>query len=666
MTGGGETIALKVGASLVGPAGRTAWRKLRPDCSPQGLARAANDLAYAVRQSEACLRNQLRSGAGIAIGLQLRELGPATGEPQSGVALDSFEQTYQEGSTPRRLLVLGQPGAGKTVTANQLVLDLLARRATLTDPIRAETPVPVRVSPSGWDGKRAFSAWLAEQLTSEYQVAPRVADALVSNGHILPVLDGLDEMDPEDGEPTRACDALKLLSTTAPWSSRPLILTCRANDFHRIRECGAFPLVDAKIYVLQSLDSSDIWLELENYRERHGLPTDAWTPVLNQITTNPEGPLARALGSPLMLGMAAAFLRTGGTDASLALTTAQDLTEIEDLLLGSLIVVAIGGIDETSRGRSYDVHATRVWLGNIAQHLEREQLAGQGFTLDQIWRIAGTRKCLTVHALLATLAVGGALAVLDTSIGVDWSIAATTALIFATMAMLAYGIDTRSQIHTPGFRGAPERFAWKVPGHSRWRRGLRGAVIVCGASLVTFALITGAAWLLAPATSVQVVASLYLLFVSIAVAFGIISGLLVGFTTTFEERVALGQNARRPIRDGQLTALLAGLTAFFLFGGAGTVAATLVPGNQNHVVRIGIHCGVWMAFAVWFVVGFTGQRYLAAMLIFKVTGIYASRPAQFCDWACRAGILRVNVANYQFRHATFQRWLANEHSTMNR
>ena len=98
----------------------------------------------------------------------------------------------------RRLIVLGAPGAGKTILMVRLVLDLLTRR-------KAGEPVPVMVALASWDPvSQDLRRWLTARLTVDYPAlaaaAPITAgtqtraEALLAAGLIMPILDGLDEI----------------------------------------------------------------------------------------------------------------------------------------------------------------------------------------------------------------------------------------------------------------------------------------------------------------------------------------------------------------------------------------------------------------------------------------------------------------------------------------
>jgi predicted NACHT family NTPase len=112
----------------------------------------------------------------------------------------------------------------RLVLALYLLLDLLDHRRG--DPT-APQPVPVRVNAANWNVETHFNTWLTESLAADYGLLPPVARKLVEDRRVLPVLDGLDEMDPLGASPKRARAAVEQLNQT-PWRGRPVILTCRA------------------------------------------------------------------------------------------------------------------------------------------------------------------------------------------------------------------------------------------------------------------------------------------------------------------------------------------------------------------------------------------------------------------------------------------------------
>lgn len=88
----------------------------------------------------------------------------------------------------RSLLILGEPGSGKTVTLLELARDLV--RAARTDPGQ---PVPVVLNLSSWNGQ-PLVRWLLDELKSKYFVAERMAKPLLEKNRLALLLDGLDEV----------------------------------------------------------------------------------------------------------------------------------------------------------------------------------------------------------------------------------------------------------------------------------------------------------------------------------------------------------------------------------------------------------------------------------------------------------------------------------------
>lgn len=96
----------------------------------------------------------------------------------------------EEGSS---LLILGEPGSGKTTSMLDLARDLL--RESAGDPA---LPVPVIFNLSSWvEPYTTLRDWLADQLSSLYQIPRRIGRSWLDDSRLLPLLDGLDELGAE-------------------------------------------------------------------------------------------------------------------------------------------------------------------------------------------------------------------------------------------------------------------------------------------------------------------------------------------------------------------------------------------------------------------------------------------------------------------------------------
>jgi hypothetical protein len=88
------------------------------------------------------------------------------------------------------LLILGDPGSGKTTMLLELARDLLDR-AQKDDTL----PMPVVFNLSSWAVKRQpLADWLVEELNTKYQVPRKLGQSWVDTDQIQPFLDGLDEV----------------------------------------------------------------------------------------------------------------------------------------------------------------------------------------------------------------------------------------------------------------------------------------------------------------------------------------------------------------------------------------------------------------------------------------------------------------------------------------
>ncbi|MEU4525184.1 helix-turn-helix domain-containing protein [Amycolatopsis sp. NPDC024027] len=261
-----------------------------------------------------------------------------------------------------RLVVLGRAGSGKTVLTLRFVLDRLRTRVP-------GEPVPVLFGLGSWDpGATPLRDWLIDGLLRDYPglaaAAPggtTLAAALVEAGHVLPVLDGFDEL--ADGLHRAALEALN--GTTLP-----LVLTSRPAEY--AAAVAATDVLTAAAGVeLTDLTPGDVLGYLPRTTRRPA-PGEAagtvWDPVLAGLDSDAGAALAAVLRTPLMVVLArTVYSDAPGEDPSILVDTRRFPTAeaVEDHLLGSFVPTVYRDRPRWEPGR-----AGR-WLGYLARHLDR-------------------------------------------------------------------------------------------------------------------------------------------------------------------------------------------------------------------------------------------------------------------------------------------------------
>lgn len=102
----------------------------------------------------------------------------------------SIIQAYEQAA--RQLLILGEPGSGKSTLLYQLG-SYLVEQAKLDETL----PLPILLPLSSWAVKRPpLQEWIYEQLCSPLYAVPRqICRQWIKDEQIVPLLDGLDEME---------------------------------------------------------------------------------------------------------------------------------------------------------------------------------------------------------------------------------------------------------------------------------------------------------------------------------------------------------------------------------------------------------------------------------------------------------------------------------------
>jgi hypothetical protein len=97
---------------------------------------------------------------------------------------------YKEMGQGRTLLILGDPGAGKTIALLQLAQRLIERSEQ-----NLSLPIPVVFNLSSWaqEGKSLVD-WLINELLEKYQVPKSLSEPWITKQQLILLLDGLDEV----------------------------------------------------------------------------------------------------------------------------------------------------------------------------------------------------------------------------------------------------------------------------------------------------------------------------------------------------------------------------------------------------------------------------------------------------------------------------------------
>jgi len=179
------------------------------------------------------------------------------------------------------LLIMGEPGAGKTTTLLQLVSQLLGR-AELDE----TQPIPVVFALASWPEGQPIGAWMVNELSNNYEVPRQLGQVWLQNGLLLPLLDGLDEVEVSRRE---ACaQAINQFRRSRP--DLATAVTCRSRDY----EALATDLMLAQAVVLQPLSMAQI----DDYLASVGKRLAGLRAALQT-----DGTLRELAESPLMLSI---------------------------------------------------------------------------------------------------------------------------------------------------------------------------------------------------------------------------------------------------------------------------------------------------------------------------------------------------------------------------
>ncbi|QHA07526.1 hypothetical protein GQF42_33220 [Streptomyces broussonetiae] len=378
-------LAAPVVGGMLGAWGGSQFR--RPGRSGSSREASRLDLLESVRQQAKQRRRQLLGGDTMAINITYETL-PAPGRgaetaPPHGDFLGIAR--FVDDLRPKRLVITGGPGSGKTLLANEFVHQVLARASYAG-------PVPLPVGLAGWDTDVPFTDWLGGVLAAGYLGGSEAkARDLLASGRIMPVLDGLDEMDEPGSDRRHAVAALAQLNRF----EGPLVITCRTEDY--AGPGGDNRLLDCATILISDVSPADGWHYLD--QRAYNKERITW---LEAELADPATVLGDLLTSPWMLTLASVTSQSDAGAAALRSyigmpTSAEALRALRAELLDQLVPTLCRPDPRGVPQRYADPTAVTRWLRLIAANLHGGTAApggagtGRNLAVHLLWPLAGPR-----------------------------------------------------------------------------------------------------------------------------------------------------------------------------------------------------------------------------------------------------------------------------------
>lgn len=529
---------------------------------------------------------------------------------------------------PRRLVVTGDPGAGKTGLCVLLLLELLRR------PVIARVPVLLQVA--DWDPTENLDAWLLRSILDTYpflgnesRFGATVVRDLLAQHRILPLLDGLDEM-------ADTCRSAALWALDADrGAAEPLVLTCRSDEFDAANAGG--PIRESCVVRLLPLEDDAVVGYLSESASND--QRERWGEVLNRLVDGGTVPLVEVLRTPLMLSLARTAFKDSNTDPTelleLETTERVEARLLDDFTRHAFAVRPPSPLTSpVCPPRRWDPVRAERWLSFLSR-IEQRELAWW-----QLWRTV-PRWVFVANGVL----VGGTVATL-----LGWLLLGLFGRPgLGALLGLAIGVASGGLLGLMPAE-APRRFVPRMLRRNELGQDLMFGLVGAIAGGIAVGAVYGGAYGLV-----------------VGLLFGLAFGMVRRFTEPTESREAVtpGSVARSDrlavVSAAVLGAVLGAVTGGFLATVLGAQHLAVPIENPALVGLLGGVVGALLgAGGLGMVVHATSAsgRFNTTRMWLALRGATPLRLMSFLEDAHRLGVLRLDGPYYQFRHELLRDRLA--------
>ena len=314
------------------------------------------------------------------------------------------------------LLILGEPGTGKTTLLYELTTLLLPQ------PGDDHQPIPVPFEISAWATRQLpLDEWLAAELNRRHGVSSSLAKRWIDSATILPLLDGLDEV-PAAHRP--AC-VTRINEFRRQHPGLKLVLTCRESEYAAL----AVGLDAHSAVIVRPLAPAAV----ESYLARHA----NFAGLRHALNTAPE--LWEIMTTPLMLWVAAfAFLEDPG----------QPLPPVPPAALRAILfdryihrMVQRESVKRDPSGPTFSVEETDRWLRGTAAAMVRAGVTSfQLEELSLLWLPDAQRPAARWRLRMLAGLIFGLIFGLSVGLTYGLSVGLIFGLIFGLSVGLTYGL----------------------------------------------------------------------------------------------------------------------------------------------------------------------------------------------------------------------------------